>query len=122
MREILVLFLTQLGGQSPLLLAYLVGIVLALVFWRRYPRPCAFTLVAMGLLVLTLLGQTFLGAYFVVYRGAGVGWGAGRVGRVLMVNTLIGSLIRALAFGLLLAAVFVGREPAGRVQDSERPS
>jgi len=110
--DLLVLFLTQLAGQSPLLLAYLVGIVLALAFRPRYPRPCAFTLAAMGLLVLTLLGQTLLGAY-VVYRGAGLTWEAGKVGRVLMVNTLAGSLIRALALGLLLAAVFVGREPDG---------
>jgi hypothetical protein len=109
MNNFLVPFLTQLAGQSPVLFMYLVGIVLALVFWRRYPRPCAFTLIAMALLLLAAIGQTFVGTYL-ISRGIGLSWAAGRLGRVLTANVLVGSLVRALAFGLLLAAVFVDRK------------
>ena len=111
MNDILFPFLTQLAGQSPVLFVYLVGMVLAVVFWRRYPRPSAFTLTAMGLLILTSIGQTFVNLYFVVYRGIGQDWGPERLRWALTANTLVGSLVRAVAFGLLLAAIFVGREP-----------
>ena len=79
MNDIFIPFLTQLAGQSPVLFVYLVGMVLALVFWRRYPRPCAFTLIAVGLLILTSIGQTFVNFYFVVYRGTGLNWEAERL-------------------------------------------
>ncbi|RME49986.1 MAG: hypothetical protein D6796_03930 [Caldilineae bacterium] len=97
--------LGQLAGQSLLLLVYLVGIVLALVFWRRYPRPCAFTLGAMGLLLLTTIGQTVMTFYF-AYR-------FGPTPRLIAGSALVSTLIRAVAFGLLLAAIFVDREPRG---------
>lgn len=58
----------QLAGQSPVLLVYLVGMVLALVFRRRCPGPCAFTLVATGLLMLTSIGQTFVSLYLIHVR------------------------------------------------------
>lgn len=106
-------FLTQLAGQSPLLLAYFVGIALALAFWRRYPRPSAFTLVAMLLLILISLGQTMANVYLVVYRGGGVAWSPAKLQWALTANMLVGSLTRALALGLLLAAAFADREPAG---------
>jgi len=110
MNNVLISFLTQLAGQSPVLFVYLVGMALALVFWRRYPRPCALVLIAMGFLMLTSMGQAFVSLYF-IQRGVGLDWEPQRVGRLLMINTLAGSFVRALAFGLLLAAVFVGREP-----------
>ena len=116
MNDILIPFLTQLAGQSPVLFVYLVGIVLALVFWRRYPRPCAFTVIAMGLLMLTSVGQTFVDLYLVVYRGIGQGWDPERLRWVLTANALAGVFVRALAFGLLLAAVFVDRESRGEAE------
>jgi len=116
MNDILLPFLTQLAGQSPVLLMYLVGMVLAVVFWRRYPRPCAFTVSAMGLLLLTSVGQTFATLYFIAYRGISLGQESGGLAWMLMASTLVGTLLRALAFGLLLAAIFVGRQPYGAAE------
>ncbi|NOZ27789.1 MAG: hypothetical protein GXP39_07025 [Chloroflexi bacterium] len=112
MREFFIPLLSHLIGELPVLFVYVVGIILSLAFWRRYPRPCALTLIAMALLILALIGQASMGAYF-AYRGPGLGLEPGRLGQMLMVRTLISSLVRALAFGLLLAAIFAGREPQG---------
>ena len=95
--------LGQLAGQSLNLLVYLAGIVLALVFWRRYPRPCALTLSAMGLLLLTAIGQT-VAMFYIAYR-------FGPTPGLIATSALVSNLIRVLAFGLLLAAIFVDREP-----------
>jgi hypothetical protein len=107
----LIPFLAQLAGQTPILLVYLVGMILALVFWRRCPGPCVLTVVAAGLLFVTTLVQPFLFHYLVRVR-AEHGWGDEKLGWLLLVNALFGGVFRAVAFGLLLAAVFIGRKGA----------
>src|SRR5207248_717565 len=92
MENILVPFLMQLAGQSPVLLVYLVGMILALVFWRRCPGPCAFTLVATGLLMLTSIAQTFVSLYLIHAR-ADMGWANERLSWMLSANALIGSVV-----------------------------
>jgi hypothetical protein len=109
MENTIIPFLTQLAGQAPVLLAYLVGMILALVFWRRSPGPCVLTLVATGLLLGTTLVQSFLFLYLIRAR-EDFGWTEERYRWMLSANALVGSVIRAVAFGLLLAAVFVGRK------------
>src|SRR5262249_44744489 len=106
-----VFFLTQLLGQIPMLLTYVAGGILALVFWRRYPRPSRFTLLAMILLLLTTLVQSFLFSYFIQARDD-FGWSFERYSMILSATGLIGSLIRVAAFVLLLTAVFTGRKVA----------
>lgn len=63
MDEIIIHFLMHLLGQSPVLLAYLVGMVLALVFYQRCPRPATLALIAMALLLATTLARSFLLTY-----------------------------------------------------------
>jgi hypothetical protein len=46
-------YLTQLMSLSPLLLVYFVGLILALVFWRRCPTPSLLVVIA-GVLLLAL--------------------------------------------------------------------
>jgi hypothetical protein len=109
---------TQLLGQVPTLLVYIVGIVLALVFWRRAPIPCGLTLLALGILLFTTLGQTFLTFYMIhSMRGAGnpesFGW-------MMFVIGIASAILRAGAVALLLAAVFVGRNVAVRPPPVDR--
>lgn len=97
--------LTQLAGQAPVLLAYLVGVILALVFWQRSPVPALLTLIAMVLFLMTTLVQSVLVHYLVrvsADSGMTLGW-------MLSANAVIGSVLRAMAVGLMLAAVFTGR-------------
>jgi hypothetical protein len=83
--------------------------ILALVCWRRYPGPPALTLVAMGLLLVTTLVQSFLFFYLVRAR-IELGWTDEKYSSILAANALVGSLIRAVALSALLAAVFIGRK------------
>jgi hypothetical protein len=104
-------FLSQLLSQSPILLAYLVGVILAVVFRRRCPLPARLTLAAMLLLLLSTLVQLFVFAYLMQAR-LDRGWSIEQSGWFMAVNGLIGTLIRVAAFGLLLTAVFIGRKRA----------
>ncbi len=120
-------FLMQLVGQAPLLLAYLVGFILALAFRGRYTGPAVLTLIATITLLLTSLAQSFLSTY-IIFARAERGWDHRQVGWMLSVSAITGSVLRAAAFGLLLAAVFSGRrvarpaaEPPPRVEPALGP-
>jgi hypothetical protein len=110
-------FLTQLLGQAPMLLAYVAGMIVALVFRRRYPRPSRITFFAMMLFLITTLVQLFLVSYF-VQASIDSGWKDEKYGPIMAATGLVGSLLRVAALGLLLTAVFMGRT----VAQESRPS
>jgi hypothetical protein len=123
MDNLLIPFLSQLAAQAPALLVYLVGLILALVFLGRYPGPAALTLVAAGLLLLTSLAQPLLSLYLFRAR-AEFGWSDAQLGAMASANALAGSALRAVAFGLLLTAVFIGRrvrQGSGPGEPLQRP-
>src|SRR5262249_5252904 len=111
MENTFLFFLTQLVGQAPMLLAYVVGGILALVFWRRCPLPAKLTLLGLMLLLITALVQSFLISYFIQAQ-VNLDWSHQTVGLLMSVTGLVGSLIRAAAFSLILIAVFIGRKTA----------
>ncbi len=98
----------QLIGQSPLLLVYMIGIVVALAYWSRYRGPASLMLIASASLLAVTIGQTILGQYVIQSR-ADMGWDTAKLGFILSAVALTSSLIRAAAMGLMLAAVFMGR-------------
>ena len=102
-----IFLLDQLLGQAPLLLAYVVGVILALVFWRRCPRPSMLTFLAMMLLLITTLVQAFLIGYLL--QG---GWNPEKLRLFMRATVLMGNLLHMTAIGLILAAVFIGRKVA----------
>jgi hypothetical protein len=48
--------LNSLTFYIPYLIAYSVGIILALTFWKRWPRPCLFTLIAFLIKLSAVIG------------------------------------------------------------------
>lgn len=104
-------FLTQLLGQAPVLLVYVIGIVIAMVNWSRYPKPALLTFLSMALFLITSVLQSFT-FVSIVHARTDFAWSASTMAAVLSVNGLMGSLFRAVAFGFLLAAVFVSRSQA----------
>src|SRR5712692_4680757 len=94
----------QIAFAGPILVVYLVGMVTAVIFIKKYPVPAILTLVAIIILLGNIFGVAFAQAYFL------------RVGRFQSYNTImsvvaiIGSIMRAVGSALLLAAVFVGRK------------
>ena len=102
------MFVSLLVQQVPMFLVYLAAMFLALTLWRRCPTPCALTLGATGLLFVVSIGQMLLNYYLFSARD-GSGLSPGNRTSILTVTNLAGSILRALGFGLLLAAVFHGR-------------
>lgn len=100
--------LAQVVGQAPLLLVYIVGMVVALSYWPRYRLPSMLTFIATGVLLAVSIGQALLVQY-VIQANAGSGMGSAALGGTLSAVGLVSSLIRAVATGLIVAAVFTGR-------------
>jgi hypothetical protein len=105
-------YLMQFLGQMPLLIACLVGFVLALVYWNRVPGPARMTCLAVVLLVVASFGQTWAQQY-VVQNRVTTGSSAMQISQTLSTIALIGAFIRAGAIGVLIAAVFMGRPQPG---------
>jgi hypothetical protein len=92
-------FLKLLAGQFPSLLAYVAGMILVVTYWRRCPLPALLTLLA---LTLKLAATLLVIACFMVFRET--------QSRTLFdVVIFFGNSLHMVGYGLLLAAVFVGR-------------
>jgi hypothetical protein len=105
-------FLTLLSGQVqpqlPLLLVWVAGVILAVVFWRKHPLPALLTLVAMLLLLLQFVFGTLAYAWILSQESSTTK----ERGMMLMALSGVRSLASAMACGLLLGAVFGWRKPA----------
>ena len=104
-------FLAQYAVQAPLLLIWLVGIALALVWWQRAPKVALVTCIACGLFLLDALIGT---AISVALPSMMIdnGQSATQVGTAF---TLIGgarSLLHAALWAAVLFAIFSGRVAA----------
>ena len=99
----------QLAYAVPTLIVYLVGMVLAVIFVRKYPRPALLTLFATIILLVTTVGITFAQGYLSTLR-LEYGWSQIQYGQRLSLVSIPGSILRGLGTALLLAAVFVGRK------------
>jgi hypothetical protein len=99
---------SQVISMSPLLVAYLVGIILALVNMSRYPRASTLALVGCVLMFVTNLGRLFIQSYlFSQYRSSG--WSTQTYSNALNTLGICANLVHVAGFGLLLAGVFAGR-------------
>jgi hypothetical protein len=93
----------------PLLVVWLGGILLAIAYWPRYPRVAALAICALALACLSLfvsaLTTSALLPVLVQLRGGTVR----RLESTLLLAGIVRTLLDAFAWGLLVAAVFVGR-------------
>lgn len=98
----------QLAYQIPGLIVYLVGVILALVWFGRARGPAALCLLGCGLLILTALAVSGIQAYFFQQRFE-AGLPDQRMAQAMNVVAVAGNIVRAVGIGLVIAAVFVGR-------------
>ena len=95
----------QLPYLAPALLVYLVGIVLSLVYLKRFTTPAVLVLNASMLLFFVTLCLPFIQGYLIGHRNS-----LGGLDRIIMMVVGVGgSVLRSAAFCLLLVASFVGR-------------
>ena len=103
-------FLTVLISHAPLVVAYLVGIILALGSWNRYRRVAVLALVGCGVLLVHLLAVgTFAAVLPSVLQDRG--WTGAEMTKAFHAINLLRSVITTLGIGCLLAAIFA-RRPA----------
>ena len=102
------MLLSQLFGQLPTLLVYLGGIVLCAVWSRRAPRAAMLAMIGCGILLLTSIAVAFVTNYYIMNRGGG-GAPAATLGQIMVAVGIVGSVLRAAGFAMVLGAVFVGR-------------
>jgi hypothetical protein len=103
-------FLTQYAVQAPMLLAWLVGMALALLWWQRAPKVAAVTLIACGLFLADALVGTFITVMLprmLLDRGQG----AAQVGTAFALVGVVRSLLHAALWCAVLFAIFSGRGP-----------
>ena len=108
-------FVSHLMYQAPTLVVFLAACVLALVFMGRAPLASILTLCGAGAGLLGTLGVMALQTSMFQSQFDGAG---DRIATMQRLGTigLIGSGIRALALGLIVAAVFVGRSRRDRAE------
>lgn len=101
----------QLALRSPLFVVWLVGIVLALVWWKRHPRVSAFVVASM----LILAAQSFFGAWltFLPVTLTRAGRTHVEVGAIMTAYGIANTAVSAVGWALLLPAIFGWRRDAG---------
>ena len=97
------------------------AVILALVWWRRHPRVSLLTLAAIGLSVLVMLGGNFILAWLpdYLYPNSVEHFDQFQFQQRLLLTQLIliiRNVLGAVAYALLLAAVFIDRSRKNRVQ------
>jgi hypothetical protein len=118
MDEIALGMLAQYLTQIPVLLAWLVGIILAIVYWRKHPRVSLLTLIA----IVALLAKSLIGSAVAMWLPITLreqGWVASQIGVILVVIGIVQSLVSAVLWGLLLAAIFGWRSGHGGAVQNE---
>ena len=100
--------------QAPVVIVWLIGIMLADIWWRRHPQVSAAVLIAMGLLLASAFGQ------FVIFPWAvrNLQTGPYDAAVYFAIISAIGSLVRAVSLAAMLMAALGWRSsslaPGGR--------
>src|SRR5262245_34342870 len=110
-------FLTTNAWRLPYLLVWLVGAVLALVFWRRHPLASGLSLAAFVVLLVDMV----LAAAFFWFVNRNPDFAPADRGRMFAVGNACFSLICAGARVLLLTALFARRPQPAPPPRYERP-
>jgi len=104
-------FLTQYAIQAPILLIWLVGMALALLWWQRAPKVALVTCVVCGLFLLDALIGTFIS---VVLPSMLIehGQSSAQIGTAFALIGIVRSLLHAALWVAVLFAIFSGRVAA----------
>ena len=102
-------FFQQIVYAGPVLLVYLIGVVVSIIFLRQHPVPSLLALC--GLLILFLTGVFILVAQgYLVRLRVEAAWTIARYSQMSMVITIVGTVFRTLGSALVVAAIFTGRK------------
>jgi hypothetical protein len=103
-------FFGLLLGNAPLFIAAIVGIALSAVLWSTAKKSAALVLIACLIQVVVTLANASIYGFYLPHATQQGGYASVRV--LLMAWGGVGSLLHAIAFGLLFWGVFAGRQKA----------
>ncbi|HLO33880.1 MAG TPA: hypothetical protein VK249_32330 [Anaerolineales bacterium] len=92
-------------------LAWLAGMILAIVYWRRNPKVSRFTLIAIVIFLVESCSSSYVGLYLPL-RSRDWGLTGTQLGLYLSLFNILASLMSAVAWGFILAAIFGRRDQA----------
>jgi hypothetical protein len=95
--------------QLPLFLVWLAGIILAIMRWQRHPRVSLLVLIALILILIETIINSFLGIWIPLMLSQ-QGATPGQMGTILAIWRLFASILGAVTWGLVLVAVFGWRD------------
>jgi hypothetical protein len=103
--------LITLALDTPLYIAWLVGLILAIVYWKKMPKASLLTIIAIGILFLiSIAGQVFSLNFPILAHKNGLSYE--KIGVVMAAVGFINVLLTTACWGMLLAAIFGRRNPA----------
>ena len=105
----LVTLFSQLAGQLPVLMVYVGGMALCAMWWRRARGAAMWALMGLTLMLVATVGSTAMQTYLFASRAGGAG-SMQQLSYVLFALGIGSSIVRAIGLGMLVAAVFVGRQ------------
>jgi hypothetical protein len=100
-------FVRYLAGLAPYGVVWLVGLIVALVRWRRHPGVSLLASLGCGLLLVSLVGGSVL-QYWLLRNGGGLGWSMSASMTALAWGRM---LLNIPGYTLLLCALFGWRDP-----------
>jgi hypothetical protein len=109
-------FLTWL----PLYLLWMLGIILAMIRWQRHPTVSIQAALAFVILIVNSMASTVAYAWLPGYLQKG-NYSAEQVGYVLTAARVFFNLVGAVAWVLILVAIFAERNRPERVTDMHGP-
>jgi hypothetical protein len=110
-------FLTWL----PLYLLWMLGIILAMIRWQRHPTVSIQAALAFVILIVNSMASTVAYAWLPGYLQKGQNYSAEQVGYVLTAVRVFFNLVSAVAWVLILVAIFAERNRRGSVKDMHGP-
>lgn len=103
--------LTVYAAQIPFYLVWLVGLILAIVFWKKQPKASLLAVIGLaGIFILNVVGtytSTFLSMN--LYES---GMSTREIGIAMGIRTIVFNILGASFWGLIIASIFVGRKRA----------
>ena len=100
--------LSALLAQTPLYLIYLVGIVVAVIYLKKYPKIALYTIASISISLIAGISLTIVQALLPSYL-VRQGKDLKSTGYYFFALGIISTLVHVVAFGLLLLAIFSGR-------------
>jgi hypothetical protein len=107
--EVLIPILNAIATSAPVIIVWMIGIALALSRWRRHPRVSLFVLIAFAVSIVNLVVNRFL-IIWLPLKIRDYGLTANQTGSIFFAVTIIAALVSAVAWALVLCAIFGWRD------------